>query len=270
MTCAAGSEQRQNNFDGVRLLLALLVVWGHQDPNKQWAADAAVLAFFVLSGLLVSTSWFADPNPWRFFQRRLLRIWPALALVVMVCAIGVYIFASGGMADLERLASVFYLKNIWLSVFDWSFFAWNPSGMNGSIWTLPFEVDLYGALAIAGLLGRRALLVVAPLVWISAFGSAPQPAVKSSLGEAWSLYFTGFFFAGVTLASLSKRLMTRLMLGAAIVGGALIGFGFPDSGRLILIPAGNVPSRGVSRLPEQAEIHMLSAPLQAAEFAEYR
>ena len=33
---------------------------------------------------------------------------------------------------------------------------------------------------------------------------------------------------------------------------------------------GDVPSRGVSHLPEQAEDHMLSVPLQAAESAEYR
>ena len=38
----------------------------------------------------------------------------------------------------------------------------------------------------------------------------------------------------------------------------------------VVVHMGDVPSRGVSHLPEQAEIHMLSVPLQAAEFAEYR
>lgn len=237
MTRTAVGDPRSNNFDGVRLVLALLVIWGHQDASKQYAADAAVMAFFVLSGLLVSTSWFADPNLWRFFLRRFLRIWPGLAFVVVVCAVAAYCFARGAMVDIERLASVFYLRNLWLHVFDWSFFAWNPSGMNGSIWTLPFEADLYGALALLGVLGRRVLLLVAPLVWIAALFSTPTSAVKSSLGEAWSLYFAGFFFAGVALSWARERVTPRVVLAAAAIGGAMMAFGFADAGRLMLIPA---------------------------------
>jgi len=237
MTPHEVAEHPSNNFDGVRLVLALLVIWGHQDASKQYAADAAVMAFFVLSGMLVSTSWFADPNPWRFFLRRFLRIWPGLAFVVVVCAAAAYYFAGGPMAEIERLASVFYLRNLWLHVFDWSFFAWNPSGMNGSIWTLPFEADLYGALALLGVLGRRVLLFAAPLVWIAALSGAPTSAVKSSLGEAWSLYFAGFFFAGVALSWCRGQATSRVLLAAAAVGGAMMAFGFVDAGRLVLIPA---------------------------------
>jgi len=33
---------------------------------------------------------------------------------------------------------------------------------------------------------------------------------------------------------------------------------------------GDVPSRGVSHLPEQAEVHVLSVPLRTAEWEQYR
>jgi peptidoglycan/LPS O-acetylase OafA/YrhL len=236
MTHSAANEHQSNNFDGLRLLLALCVIWGHQDASKQWAADAAVLAFFVLSGFLVSTSWFSDPDLWRFFLRRFLRIWPALALVVVVSAGASYCLASGPMADIERLASVFYLRNLWLHVFDWSFFAWRPAGMNGSIWTLPFEADLYAALAVLGLLGRRLFFVVAALLWISAFFVAPISAVQSSLGSAWSLYFAGFFFAGAALSHWRQWLTPKVVMSVALGGAAVTIFGNSDAGRLILIP----------------------------------
>ena len=227
-----------NNFDGLRLLLALIVVWGHQDHSKQWAADAAVLSFFVLSGLLVSKSWFADPNPWRFFQRRFLRIWPGLALVVVVCAAAAYWFASGPWIRMERLASIVYLRNLWLHIFDWSFFA--NGRMNGSLWTLPFEVDLYGVLALLGLFGSRLFFAVAPLLWIAAFIATPITGAPSQLGQAWSLYFAGFFFAGACLARWPALLRPRIALIAAAVGIGLLAFGQVDAGRLVLIPVATV------------------------------
>jgi peptidoglycan/LPS O-acetylase OafA/YrhL len=237
---AAAGKRLSNNFDGLRLLLAFVVILGHQDHRRQWAADAAVLAFFVLSGLLISRSWFADPNVWRFVQRRFLRIWPALALVVLVCSAAIYVFASGPWAQMEQLASVFYLRNLWLNIFDWSFFPWRPPGMNGSVWTLPFEVDLYAALALIGLMGRRAFFVVALLVWVAAFFSVATVGSPTSVGSAWSLYFAGFFFGGALLGRWSKWLRPSVVLLAVGVGAALLACGWGVAGRLILIPAATV------------------------------
>ncbi len=237
---AVEKQDYANNFDGLRLLLAMLVIWGHQDHGQQWAADAAVLSFFVLSGLLVSKSWFADPNLWRFSLRRFLRIWPGLAVVVIVCAGASYLFATGPWAAIQRLASVFYLRNLWLHIFDWSFFPWQPTGMNGSIWTLPFEVDLYGALAILGLLGRRFFFAVIPLVWVAAFFVRPVAGTPTQLGGAWSLYFAGFFFAGASLARWPQLLRPAVALAVAAVGVALLAFGQVDAGRLVLVPVATV------------------------------
>jgi peptidoglycan/LPS O-acetylase OafA/YrhL len=239
------TEKPSNNFDGLRLLLALVVIWGHQDPTMEWAAKAAVLAFFVLSGLLVSQSWFADPNPWRFVQRRFLRIWPALALVVLVCSAASYWFASGPWLIFEQLAAQFYLRNLWLNVFDWSFFPWHPPGMNGSIWTLPFEVDLYAALVLASICGRRMFSIVAALIYVAAFFGAP-PVGAWAIGSAWSVYFAGFFFSGALLARWGLWLRPWVIALVVAVGAALLVTGWGVAGRLVLIPLAVVSVGGRS------------------------
>src|SRR5438445_6117084 len=91
-------SHRGNAFDLLRLMAALLVVFGHS-----WvltghedlltflgginAGDLGVGVFFLLSGYLVSASWLADPSLKRFAARRALRIYPAYALVVAVLAL---------------------------------------------------------------------------------------------------------------------------------------------------------------------------------------
>lgn len=214
----------------------MAVIWGHQDNAMQWIADSAVLCFFVVSGLLVSRSWFADPNLWRFFQRRFLRIWPGLALVVVVSAASAYYFSSGPWASMERLAAEFYLRNLLLSIFDWSFFPWRPVGMNGSLWTLPFEVDLYGALVLLGLFGRRFFFIGALATCAAAFLAIPINASQSSLGSAWSLYFAGFFFAGALLGAWPHWQRDWIVSLLVLIGASMFALGQANAGRLILIP----------------------------------
>ena len=76
--------KRNNNFDGLRLIGALLVVFSHQFALAgRWEprvigdhsfGSLGVLIFFSISGYLVTSSWIADPHPGRFFTRRFLRV----------------------------------------------------------------------------------------------------------------------------------------------------------------------------------------------------
>lgn len=65
-----------NNFDALRLAAALAVLFSHQYPvtgttppewmNVAMVGGVAVMAFFVISGYLVTISWFSQPRLWVF------------------------------------------------------------------------------------------------------------------------------------------------------------------------------------------------------------
>ncbi|MFT8095014.1 acyltransferase family protein, partial [Salmonella enterica] len=70
-----GTAARSNNFDALRLLAALLVIWSHQFavmglPGPQLLHNEpgalGVVIFFAISGYLVTLSWLADPHLGRF------------------------------------------------------------------------------------------------------------------------------------------------------------------------------------------------------------
>jgi peptidoglycan/LPS O-acetylase OafA/YrhL len=186
---------------------------------------------------LVSRSWLDDPNLKRFFLRRFLRVWPALAVVVLVSSACAYYLASGPWVDMEKLAAMMYLHNLRLHGIDWSFFPGRPSGMNGSLWMLPYEVDLYIALAAIGLLGRKILLIVAGAVFFGAlcFG-VPERAASTDIGSAWSLYFAGFFVAGVVIEKFPHLLKARLVFGVFAVGLLVFLLGNYVVAQLLLMP----------------------------------
>src|SRR5207249_8380224 len=100
---AAAGRRRANNFDAVRLLAALSVVFSHSfliaegsehsepflrlNGNQCILGLVGVFVFFVISGYLVTESWCRRPVPALFSLRRALRIYPALIVNVLVCAL---------------------------------------------------------------------------------------------------------------------------------------------------------------------------------------
>jgi len=84
---------RKNNLGLVRLLAACLVIYTHSlvllgqsDPQMLWKSPGAigVYIFFALSGFLIARSWDADPHLGRFLARRGSRIFPGLAVCILV------------------------------------------------------------------------------------------------------------------------------------------------------------------------------------------
>ena len=163
MTTAAtsapdGSSRPINLFDLLRVLGALMVMWGHAHsltgfPPPGWFGNAigtlGVKLFFVISGLLITRSWMADPRPWAFAQRRILRIMPGLILVTVVAAflLGPLVTTLSLHEYLTSSGARLYLRNTLLfPVYSLpGVFADNPypSAVNGSLWSLPAEVLMY-------------------------------------------------------------------------------------------------------------------------------
>jgi peptidoglycan/LPS O-acetylase OafA/YrhL len=89
-----------NNFDIVRLIAAIGVIYGHsfmtqripgvRDPfgiftAREYVPSMSVYAFFLISGIFVTMS-VERNSPLRFIASRVLRIWPAVIAYAMVTA----------------------------------------------------------------------------------------------------------------------------------------------------------------------------------------
>ena len=224
-----------NNFDCVRIVAASLVLFSHHfaltaQPEPTFfqlhsIGGMAVLVFFSLSGYLVTQSWFADPNAWRFAARRALRIWPALTLVVVltVLCLGPLVTTLPISEYLKHRATWDYLKTLRMAVHYVlpGVFETNPypHGVNGSLWTIPLEVRCYIALGVLGLLGmlkRRAALVAfaaAYFIWYT-YKSSPDLYGKLHYGRELSAYFLAGAVLNCTQNTWSKKPI--LWLGFAL------------------------------------------------------
>ena len=167
------SVSRDNNFNLIRFVAAFLVLYGHSYPLSLGAGATdplvsilgttagafAVDIFFITSGFLVTASLLSRTNLRAFIWARVLRIYPALIVAVGFCVlvVGVY-FTTEPVTDfladpvtlkfVKRNTTLFSGVNYYLpGVFETLPF---PKAINGSLWTLPYEVKAYTGLALLG------------------------------------------------------------------------------------------------------------------------
>lgn len=229
-------SRSRNNFDGVRLLAAIFIVYGHQTVDQSGTFGLRLLMFFSISGFLVTGSWVSDPSALRFLTRRFLRIWPAFAVLIVCCAALSWLFPSPDMPEMSRLASAFYLTNLLFHGFDWGFFPARNPLMNQSLWMLPFEIDLYLAFVLVALLGRKARICCAVSLVLAAVTAHPTTAPTGGLLECWSLYFSGFFAFGVLLKELPRLQGSATAAVSVACGIVALGLGERSAGLLLIIP----------------------------------
>lgn len=176
-----------DNLNFVRVFLAILVTWSHCYPltgstepissivSTETGGAIAVKAFFFISGFLVTISWIRSQNPIEFIAARVLRIIPALAIAIMLTIFLAFI-SSNLSGDLFFPAALdYFVKNITLFSgvmyeLPGAYANQATSSVNGSLWTLPWEVRAYLALLIIGVLGIFRLKLIASFVLISLAG----------------------------------------------------------------------------------------------------
>lgn len=152
-----------NNFDWLRLLAAVTVIYGHAFPLTNTPSllildnsiqAIAVKIFFVISGYLICLSWMSDANIHRYLAKRLLRIIPGLAVVVTLAAVVVGpVFTTLTMHEYFSNSNFFnYFKNLILyPIYNLpGLFLYLPYkiAVNGSLWSLPVEFLMYLILPI--------------------------------------------------------------------------------------------------------------------------
>jgi len=197
-------QGRRNNFDAIRLLAALTVVVGHAWPLTGTANapevggirihHLAVFVFFATSGYLISQSWMRSPNVPRFLAARSLRIFPALAVVVVLTITVVGPIAT--TVSLSEYASSAvtwsYLQNLTLAaVYDLpGVFETNPIPVvNGSLWTLGPEFICYLCVMLLGLVLARNPIVRGVLVTLLFVGVHLTPLGEQTLAPTAMVFF---------------------------------------------------------------------------------
>lgn len=231
-------------FDVVRLVLCYLVlVWhcwvigvGSVKPGVNSTAwicfELMVPMFFALSGFLVAgSSLRLSPRP--FLINRALRIFPALWAAVLLAALVV-----GPLMTVLPLADYFtdakfsgYFLNL-VAIMRYKLpGVFGRSGVNGSLWTVPWEILCYITMASAMLMGlsrRGGLYLGLAILWLvaaiafEAMGlprDAPgllQKVLKIGLGMQGSLLIP-YFLSGAALYHLRASIPWDWRIATAFV-----------------------------------------------------
>lgn len=151
-------RQRNHSVTLVRLVAALMVLSGHmsyimgQQPTFLWGQaiqGLGVKTFFLLGGVYITKSWLSDPHPLRYGIKRFFRIWPPLALYVILATFvfGPFLTRLSILEYYSNPSLLVYLNNLRLYIIYAlpGIFETNPypNAVNGSLWTLPVEVFMY-------------------------------------------------------------------------------------------------------------------------------
>ena len=166
------SVGRSNNFNLIRMVAALSVLISHSFTLALGNSKAepfslslglslgkmAVDVFFIASGFLICGSLISRGDAVRFFCSRVLRIYPGLLVMLMLTS-----FVLGPLMTDLPLGEYLSSPLTWSYPFKTAIFALGtqvglpgvfyynpyPIAVNGSLWTLRFEILMYGLIFLA-------------------------------------------------------------------------------------------------------------------------
>ena len=161
---------KMNNFHFIRLIASIMVVFSHsfylfslqsKDPLHQISGgiftfgNLGVYIFLIVSGFLITQSILNTNSILNFIWRRVIRIFPALWVMVLIS-----VFIFGPLISKYSIQTYFnnysnydFLKNLFLFIPNNfkipSIFEHNPIGtFNGCLWTIGYEVFFYFLLVV--------------------------------------------------------------------------------------------------------------------------
>lgn len=220
-----GADARRNAFDTIRLLAAMSVIVSHSflvtsgsnaiEPlyrltsGQTSIGGLAVGVFFTISGMFIAASFDRSASAFEFARKRALRIMPALIVVIALSAL-----VLGPLKTTLPLAEYFGSRGTWAYFANAAFL---PNSqilpgvfanhtvpfVNGSIWTLKFEVMCYAFTAFVMMTGRfKSPLVLAAWVMsfvISLVFTAPEQATGAMYYVIMCAKLFRFFGAGAVM-----------------------------------------------------------------------
>lgn len=252
-----GVSHRQNSFDTIRLIAAFCVFYGHQltlsgytEPvsfaGRIALSSLGLYVFFALSGYLVYQSLARDSTLLRYTQARVLRIYPAYVVNVLFCvALGAAItrlplaefLTAPGTLRYAAINLPIFLTPTQFSlpgVFEDAKWA----TVNGSIWTIKYELLCYATLfvlyrAVSKAYLRHALIAFAIVLIANHFYhisnfALPEPEQFFAEYNYFNVsrFFMTFFFGSLLAAC--EPISPRVLLSLFAVLAIVVGF-FPNA-----------------------------------------
>jgi peptidoglycan/LPS O-acetylase OafA/YrhL len=242
------TASRDNNFNLIRFLAASLVLISHsypiilglgaQEPLVQSLGislgSIAVDVFFIASGFFIAASFNYKSSLKSFVMARLLRIYPALIVTVLLSTfvLGLYFTSLTFNEYLSNNQTYRYLlKNITLisgvEYYLPEVFKQNPypNAVNGSLWTLPYEIKMYCFMmmfiSLFSLIERK--MKSAGLAGVLIIGLTFFALITYILNHFYSFYegqslklFT-MFFMGSAFFYLKERVSIRSKFGIPVI-----------------------------------------------------
>ncbi|MGG7509616.1 acyltransferase family protein [Plantibacter sp. YIM 135249] len=232
-----------NNFAALRLAAALVVLIRHSliildddiSPFGPITSDdvpaLGLWVFFVVSGFLLPAAWERRPHLGKYVSARVLRIFPSLAvsLVVMVLVIGMIATNLDPIGYLRHpqlpqfmADNLTLLPNYFLpGVFDDNSY---PSAVNGALWSLGPLFALYLLVPVVGFIPwQRARAVVWTGLLVFSFVAPMWEAVDTGT-IVWGNYVhdtlrvAAFFCAGAAI----REWRIPLRGSAAVIAGSVL------------------------------------------------
>lgn len=243
---------RENNFNLIRIVAAFAVLITHSFALAIGSGDAepfrkslgmtmgsiAVDIFFITSGFLVTASLLTRQSAIEFIWARVLRIFPALLIMLLLTVFGLGILFTSLPLPLYMSDTNIYIylaRGISL-VFDVSFklpgvFECNPykNTVNGSLWTLPYEIRMYLILVVTWValkIIKNARFRLFELILVSGAVASGIFVIAHHSGEGHFSRLFYMFFSGATFYILKERLtISRLLFWlfmTALISAAIV------------------------------------------------
>jgi peptidoglycan/LPS O-acetylase OafA/YrhL len=282
-------SQHTNAFDHIRLVAAGLVLWSHQyalmGMREPFVAvlgasygGVGVYIFFVVSGYLNTGSLAQHRSMQAYLFNRALRIYPALAACVVFTVVLGFVVATDRYAYVGVKLLSYIAKNVTLfsgvkmgvpGVFESNAL---PEALNGSLWTLPYEVKMYVVLALSLAVARYnsalPIIVFVGGCVITLLGTAGLLPVLSR-NEFWVI-FSILFLAGSAVAAAKAFVglpvaigaLTAIALAFAGIGERLLAWLLILSAIVIAIGSITLPKRLRLPLDLSYGLYLYAFPMQ--------
>lgn len=214
-------EEKQNNFDILRLIGAILVIYGHSflilniNPQETFykvsgvitSGQLGVAIFFSISGYLVTLSALRSKNIVIFLKKRILRIYPGLFfLIVTTLIIGSFattlsvkdFFLQNETWEYFKTLTLFWRPEPWLP----GLFNHNPNfnAVNGSLWTITAEFFCYLLLTLIIFYKKFSYYILTFILTVSLFLHW-RPETRLELFQSDQVWYHIWWYAAMFFIS---------------------------------------------------------------------